>query len=122
MINRTIYQKQYKLVFLLRDLLRHFLVIAKHDVFLQCNGKPLSTHKNISNQAQNSLSLNHVGITNNATIFVSRCCYGGCFSVSFSILIVIFVSFLLSGVTCGVSLCVVPFLIPLLFILPIFCL
>jgi hypothetical protein len=80
---------------------------------LHCNAKPLLDAK---------LSLRDYGITENATIFVSSRTKGGCFMVSFSILIVIAVAFLMSLCTCGLSLCVVPFLLPLLCILPLFCL
>jgi hypothetical protein len=80
---------------------------------LHCNTKPLFDAE---------LSLNDYGITENATIFVSSRTKGGCFMVSFSILIVIAIAFLMSLCTCGLSLCVVPFLLPLLCILPLFCL
>ena len=57
-----------------------------------------------------------------ATVVVSYRNRGGCFMVSFSILMMIGVALFGSFFTCGLSLCVVPFLVPLLFILPLFCL
>ena len=47
---------------------------------------------------------------------------GGCFMVSCSILGVIMASIVGSTCTCGLSLFIVPLLLPLLFILPLFCL
>lgn len=57
-----------------------------------------------------------------ATVLVSYRNRGGCFMVSFSILLMIGAALVGSFCTCGLSLCVVPFLVPLLFILPLFCL
>eukprot|EP00977_Amphora_coffeiformis_P012411 scaffold3069_cov215-Amphora_coffeaeformis.AAC.12 len=47
---------------------------------------------------------------------------GGCFMVSFSILGIIMAAIVGSTCTCGLSLLIVPLLLPLLFILPLFCL
>jgi hypothetical protein len=47
---------------------------------------------------------------------------GGCFMVSASILCIITAAIIGSPCTCGISLLVVPVLLPLLFILPLFCL
>lgn len=80
---------------------------------LHCNAKPLFDAE---------LSLKDYGITENATVIVSSRTKGGCFMISFSILIVIAIAFLMSLCTCGLSLCIVPFLLPLLCILPLFCL
>lgn len=80
---------------------------------MHCNAKPLFDGR---------LSLKDYGVAENSTIFVSSRTKGGCFMVSFSILIAIAVAFLMSLCTCGLSLCVIPFLLPLLCILPLFCL
>jgi len=47
---------------------------------------------------------------------------GGCFMVSLSIIFIIICALVGSTCTCGMSLVVVPFLMPLLFVLPLFCL
>lgn len=47
---------------------------------------------------------------------------GGCFMVSCSILAIICTAVVGSTCTCGLSLLIVPVLLPLLFILPLFCL
>mmetsp|Transcript_26953 Transcript_26953/g.38658 ORF Transcript_26953/g.38658 Transcript_26953/m.38658 type:complete len:146 (+) Transcript_26953:65-502(+) len=80
---------------------------------IQCNAKPLFDTK---------LSLNEYGVENNSTIFVSARTRGGCFMVSFSILCIIVLACIMSVCTCGCSLCIIPFLLPLLFVLPLFCL
>jgi hypothetical protein len=59
---------------------------------------------------------------NNNTIVVWQRQRGGCFMVSLSILVIIFFALMGSCCTCGLSLLVVPVLLPLLFILPLFCL
>jgi hypothetical protein len=74
------------------------------------NGKPLGT----------TALLNHV--PNNSTVFVSRRRNGGCFMVSLTVLTTICMAVLGSPLTCGFSLLLVPLLMPLLFILPFFCL
>ena len=56
------------------------------------------------------------------TIHASHELKGGCFIISFSILLLIIGSVFMSVFTCGLSLFVIPFLCPLLFILPLFCL
>jgi hypothetical protein len=56
------------------------------------------------------------------TIVVWQRQRGGCFMVSLSILVIIFFALMGSCCTCGLSLLVVPVLLPLLFILPLFCL
>ena len=47
---------------------------------------------------------------------------GGCFMVSFSILMICLVACCCSVFTCGTSLLIIPVLLPLLFVLPLFCL
>jgi hypothetical protein len=56
------------------------------------------------------------------TIHVSVRLYGGCFMVSATVLGMIMTAIVGSTCTCGLSLIAVPFLLPLLFILPFFCL
>lgn len=83
-------------------------------VLLTWNGKPLDDEHCLADYGfpQNGM-----------TIHASTCqLRGGCFVVSFSIFIVILMSLVGSVCTCGLSLVLVPFLMPLLFVLPLFCL
>ena len=57
-----------------------------------------------------------------ATVMVSHRQRGGCFIFSFTILCLIFTALVGSMCTCGLSLFIIPVLLPLLFILPCFCL
>jgi hypothetical protein len=83
------------------------------DSLLTWNGKPL----------EDEHCLAHYGFPQNGmTIHASHRLKGGCFMVSLSILFVIIMSIVGSMCTCGLSLVVVPFLMPLLFVLPLFCL
>jgi hypothetical protein len=82
------------------------------DLFFVWNGKPLD---------DDDMLLDY-GMKANSTISVSYRNRGGCFMVSFSILCIICAAVLGSPCTCGLSLFVVPLLMPLLFILPLFCL
>jgi len=63
-------------------------------------------------------------ITSNShiVIHVSPRNPGGCFMVSLTVLCIIFMAIIGSTCTCGLSLVLVPLLLPLLFILPLFCL
>ena len=87
--------------------------VRSYDQVLQCNAKPLF---------HDTSTLEECDIVENSTVFVSTRTRGGCFMISFTVLVVIFVAFLMSFFTCGMSLCIVPFLLPLLCILPLFCL
>ena len=90
------------------------LVWAARDLFLVWNGKALD---------DNSFLSDYIGFNKSAaTIHVSNRNRGGCFMVSCSILGIICASILGSFCTCGASLLVVPLLLPLLFVLPLFCL
>jgi hypothetical protein len=80
------------------------------DLFLIWNGKSIAQPGVVSTLREGS------------TVLVSYRNQGGCFLVSFSILMMIGVALVTSFCTCGLSLCVIPFLVPLLFILPLFCL
>ena len=57
-----------------------------------------------------------------ATVHVSTKHRGGCFMISFTVLCLIITAVIGSTCTCGISLIAVPFLLPLLFVLPLFCL
>jgi hypothetical protein len=84
------------------------------DFFLIWNGKPLDD--------QNYLVDYGISQNQQPTIFVNYRLRGGCFIVSFTILMIIIAAVISSFCTCGLSLVVVPFLMPLLFVLPLFCL
>jgi hypothetical protein len=92
------------------------LMWAARDLFFIWNGKPLDDAALLSDYM--------VGARSNSTttIQVSYRNRGGCFMVSFSILCIICASLIGSFCTCGLSLLVVPVLLPLLFVLPLFCL
>jgi hypothetical protein len=83
-----------------------------NDVFFCWNGKPLDE----------DMLLADYGIKDSAVISVSRRERGGCFMVSLSVLTIICAAVLGSPCTCGFSLFIVPLLLPLLFVLPLFCL
>lgn len=97
-----------------------FHSISEHDLFLVCNGKPLSDsyHLNGKNMTLSDYNIIADGLTIHASVRNG----GGCFVVSFSILMLIIAAVVMSVCTCGMSLCIIPFLLPLLFILPLFCL
>jgi hypothetical protein len=57
-----------------------------------------------------------------STVFVQYRNRGGCFMVSLTVLTMIMAALVGSFCTCGLSLFVIPFLLPFLFILPLFCL
>ena len=82
------------------------------DQYLTYQSKPLA----------DSLTIGDYGIQHGDTLFVADRQRGGCFMVSLSILFTIFLAILMSFCTCGLSLTIVPFLIPLLAVLPLFCL
>mmetsp|Transcript_15068 Transcript_15068/g.24960 ORF Transcript_15068/g.24960 Transcript_15068/m.24960 type:complete len:163 (+) Transcript_15068:94-582(+) len=84
-------------------------VRSNNDIFLVWNGKPLDDD-------------NTTNLRDGATVMVSTRHRGGCFMISFAIFCTIGAAIIGSTCTCGLSLCAVPFLLPLLFILPLFCL
>lgn len=86
--------------------------LRSNDLFMIWNGKPMDDNGNLSDY----------GLREGVTIDVSYRNKGGCFMVSFSILVFIGMAIIGSTCTCGLSLFVIPFLMPLLFILPLFCL
>ena len=77
------------------------------------NGKPLD---------DSGVLADYGAVSDGMTIQTFPRQQGGCFMVSLSILFIIICSIVGSMCTCGLSLVVVPFLVPLLFILPLFCL
>ena len=66
--------------------------------------------------------MNTDGMTKMSTINVQYRNNGGCFMLSLTVLTMIMAAIVGSTCTCGISLLVVPLLMPLLFILPLFCL
>ncbi|GAX16712.1 hypothetical protein FisN_21Hh153 [Fistulifera solaris] len=87
------------------------LVWASRDLFLIWNGKPLVEDATLRDYGYSK-----------GTISVSYRNRGGCFMVSFSILMMILAAVCTSCCTCGLSLLAIPLLLPLLFVLPFFCL
>jgi len=98
---------------------KYLLEDEKNRMFLHCNGKILQPY---GMNGRECLSLHDLGIQNNHTIFVSQEQQGGCFIATLTVLMIISFAFLTSSCTCGLSLCIVPYLLPLIFILPLFCL
>jgi hypothetical protein len=95
------------------------------DMSFMYNGKPLDDDHHL----QDYLHYMHTGQPattqpQNApiTMHVSMRLYGGCFMISASVLGLIITAIIGSTCTCGLSLIAVPFLLPLLFVLPFFCL
>jgi ABC-type phosphate transport system permease subunit len=87
--------------------------LSTRDLYFMCQGKPCHEDALLSDYA---LSSSWVQLEVN---YRQR---GGCFMVSASIVATISALLLLCPCTCGASLILVPFLLPLLFILPFFCL
>lgn len=92
-------------------------VLASKDLFFIWNGKPLNDDLVLADYMNHKNNNMH-----NTTIFVQERQRGGCFAVSFSVFIMILACILGSTCTCGVSLVMVPLLLPLLLVLPLFCL
>jgi hypothetical protein len=84
------------------------------DISIMYNGKPLDD----DHQVQDYVGASLHPVTMHASIRLR----GGCFMVSATVLGMIMTSILGSFCTCGLSLIAVPFLLPLLFVLPFFCL
>ena len=87
-------------------------LLRSQDLFLVWNGKPLAEHR----------PWRQYQIPPNATVMVSYRHRGGCWMVSFTVLCTMAVAIVASTCTCGISLLAVPLLLPLLFVLPLFCL
>jgi hypothetical protein len=84
--------------------------VRSSDIFLVSNGKTLVDEARLSDYSLGS------------TIHVAGRVRGGCFMLSATVFAIICCACVGSLCTCGMSLVVVPFLLPLLFILPLFCL
>jgi hypothetical protein len=84
------------------------------DVYLCCNGKPCHEEALLSDYRN--------GCAKSIVFDANYRQRGGCFMVSASIVATIAGLLMLCPCTCGTSLIFVPFLLPLLFILPFFCL
>ncbi|CAJ1966572.1 unnamed protein product [Cylindrotheca closterium] len=89
----------------------HEYPVSKANYYMEMQGKPLSIHNG-----------DYLLWKNNADIFVQYRNPGGCFMVSLTVLTMIIMAIIGSTCTCGLSLLIVPLLLPLLFILPFFCL
>jgi hypothetical protein len=84
------------------------------DISIMYNGKPLDDDLQVQD---------YVGASRHpVTMHASMRLRGGCFMVSATVLGMIMTAILGSFCTCGLSLIAVPFLLPLLFVLPFFCL
>ena len=95
--------------------------VGKEDIVFVWNGKPLKDDNILADYYYN---LYHFSPTNDMMIhaYSTQCMKGGCFMVSLFIFIVIVMAVVGSMCTCGLLLVVVPFLMPLLFVFPLFCL
>lgn len=85
--------------------------VFRSNYYMEMQGKPLSIHNG-----------DYFLWKDNADIFVQYRNPGGCFMVSLTVLTMIMMAIIGSTCTCGLSLLIVPLLLPLLFILPFFCL
>ena len=84
----------------------------KNDLFFFFFGKPLDDEARLSDY----------GVREGSVLSVLGRVRGGCFMLSATVFTMLCASFIGSFCTCGLSLVAVPFLLPLLFILPLFCL
>ena len=82
------------------------------DQYLTFQSKPL----------HDSFTVRDYGIQHGSTLLMSGRQRGGCFMISLSILFTILIAISMSFCTCGLSLTIVPFLLPFLAVLPLFCL
>lgn len=95
------------------------------DLYLMHGGKPLDDDAFWSDYHGFAVVANNKGSSGNhhcTTVTVQPRVRGGCFMVSASVLAMLCTAVVGSTCTCGVSLIAVPFLLPLLFVLPLFCL
>jgi Ubiquitin family len=86
--------------------------LRSSDLSFMYNGKPLD----------NDCCLADYRVRENAVVQVSLRLAGGCFMVSATVFCMLCTAVIGSTCTCGLSLIAVPFLLPLLFVLPLFCL
>ena len=98
------------------------------DLYFLHHGKPLDDDALWKDYIQ-CRSSNHKNTTTTSTatttttmVTVHPRVRGGCFMVSASVLAMLCTAVVASSCTCGMSLVAVPFLLPLLFVLPLFCL
>jgi hypothetical protein len=100
----------------------HDVVLGHHrvrpaDVFLTGGGKPWREEATVGTYLAFTPYRQTV-----TTVHVTLRQPAGCFMISLSILFTIFLACVASFFTCGCSLWIIPFLLPLLFVLPLFCL
>jgi hypothetical protein len=88
-----------------------------NDLVFLYNGKVMHDDGTLADYMLGSSSVRSV-----ATVHVSLRLKGGCFMVSASVFCLLCTAVIGSTCTCGASLVAVPFLLPLLFVLPFFCL
>ena len=96
--------------------------LQSHDLSFIYRGKPLEDDMSFQTYYNNKKVALSSSSSAPPTIHVSVRLYGGCFMVSATVLGMIMTAIVGSTCTCGLSLIAVPFLLPLLFILPFFCL
>ncbi len=94
--------------------------LRAQDLSFIFRGKPLEDDMSFDTYYKHNVSPQSSSVP--PTIHVSVRLYGGCFMVSATVLGLIMTAIVGSTCTCGLSLIAVPFLLPLLFILPFFCL
>jgi hypothetical protein len=94
--------------------------LRSQDLSFIYRGKPLEDDMPFQTYCNNQSTSSSSSVP--PTIHVSVRLYGGCFMVSATVLGMIMTAIVGSTCTCGLSLIAVPFLLPLLFILPFFCL
>lgn len=84
-----------------------------NDLVFIYNGKPLDDDGCLADYRHHN---------NDVVVHVSMRLHGGCFMVSATVFCMLCTAVIGSTCTCGLSLVAVPFLLPLLFVLPLFCL
>jgi hypothetical protein len=94
--------------------------ISPEDLSFMYCGKPLDDDMTVIDYMSATTATKSDCYT--PTIHVAVRLHGGCFMVSATVFGLIITAIIGSTCTCGLSLIAVPFLLPLLFILPFFCL
>lgn len=100
--------------------LKRLLPCSARDCYLTAGGKPLRERG--ANGGRCPTLGEQLARAGTQSIVVHPRQRGGCFIFSLTILTVIILAVIFSLCTCGTSLIVIPFLLPLLFVLPCCCL
>lgn len=93
-----------------------------NDLILVHNGKVWDDDNCLADYNYYCSSSSNNNSSGTMTVHASTRLHGGCFMVSATVFCLLCTAIVGSTCTCGLSLVAVPFLLPLLFVLPLFCL